>query len=237
MKLSIVLPCYNEAENLPLILEGYRASWRPDLEAELVLVDNGSTDTTQEVLAQALGQADLAFARSIRVPVNVGYGHGIATGLRAARGEFLAFSHADMQCSPADVFRAYDVLCREPDPLRALVKGRRAWRGLGPAIFTTGMGVASSAILGRKLGDINGQPKVFHRSFFEGPASNPPDQMHMFDLYMLYRARRAGLRVVEIPVVFGERAHGESKWALNLGSRWRSIKSTIGYAWRLRIEP
>jgi glycosyltransferase involved in cell wall biosynthesis len=120
LRLSIVLPCYNEAESLPLLLGRYAAVWE-DLPAELILVDNGSTDDTAQVLGRELARPEYAFARAVTVPANQGYGHGIFTGLQAARGEFLAFSHADMQCSPADVFAAYHRLQAEPEPERALV--------------------------------------------------------------------------------------------------------------------
>ena len=99
IQLSIVLPCYNEADNLPLILAGYAKAWRADMAAELILVNNGSTDHSAEVLQRELANPDYAFARSVLVEENQGYGHGIFTGLQAARGEFLAFSHADMQCA------------------------------------------------------------------------------------------------------------------------------------------
>jgi glycosyltransferase involved in cell wall biosynthesis len=230
--LSIVLPCYNEADNLPLLLEGYRQAWR-DLPAELILVDNGSTDSTAEVLAQELARPDLAFARTVRIPQNRGYGHGLYAGLQAARGEFVAFSHADMQCSPADVFKAYDRLMAAPKPDRTLVKGRRSGREFSAALITVGMSLLASTILLAPLTDINAQPKVFHRSHLDR-LSQPPDGFQ-FDLYVLYRARQAGLRILTIPVVFGERVHGQSKSAFNIFARYRTVWAIMTYIFRLRF--
>jgi len=105
---SVVLPCYNEAENLLMILAGYRRVWRDS--CELVLVNNGSTDNTAKFLEQELAKAENSFVRSVLVPVNQGYGYGVMAGVRAAKGEVIAVSHADMQCDPLDVFRAYDRL-------------------------------------------------------------------------------------------------------------------------------
>src|SRR5262245_4994150 len=119
-ELSIVLPCYNEAENLPPLLGRYAQVWE-DLPAELILVDNGSTDHTEAVLRREL--PNHPFARTVKVEKNQGYGHGIMTGLRAARGEFLAFSHADQQSRPDDVFAAYHRLKSAPNPRLTLVKG------------------------------------------------------------------------------------------------------------------
>src|SRR5437764_14461896 len=62
--LSIVLPCYNEAENLPPLLARYAQVWE-DLPAELILVDNGSTDHTEAVLRREL--PNYPFARTVKV--------------------------------------------------------------------------------------------------------------------------------------------------------------------------
>jgi glycosyltransferase involved in cell wall biosynthesis len=233
-RLSIILPCYNEAENLPPLLAAYAAEWSAQsLPTELILVDNGSTDGTAQVLARELARPELAFARAVTVPVNRGFGHGTLTGLRAARGEVLAFSHADMQYKPADCFAAYRLLLSQPDSAHALVKGQRAPRGWQAALVTNTMAALASAVLLMPLTDINAQPKVFHRSHLDR-LLDPPDGFQ-FDLYVLFTARRAGLRVLTVPVVFGRRAHGQSKWAFSFISRYRTIWATIVYIFKLRF--
>jgi glycosyltransferase involved in cell wall biosynthesis len=233
LQLSIVLPCYNEAENLPPLLERYAQVWE-DLPAELLLVNNGSTDNTADVLERELRRPELAFARAVDVAKNRGYGHGIFTGLRAARGEYLAYSHADMQCNPADVFAAYHRLRQEPEPAKALVKGKRAQRRLSDSMVTNVMAAIATGVLWRRLTDINAQPKVFHHSHLARLAA-PPDGFQ-FDLYVLYRARQAGLKILTVPVVFGQRAFGQSKWAFSFLSRYRTIWATIRYIFHLRFS-
>jgi glycosyltransferase involved in cell wall biosynthesis len=231
-RLSIVLPCYNEADTLPILLEGYRAVWE-DLPAELILVDNGSTDNTSQVLQRELSQQNYSFARTVLVPKNRGYGHGIFTGLQAAKGEYVAFSHADMQCSPADLFRAYHELVSTVDPAKALVKGKRiSSRGFSAFLVTFGMTVLASTILTTRLNEINAQPKVFHRSHLDA-LTEPPDGFQ-FDLYVLYKARKRRLKIISIPVEFGARAHGESKWAFSFLSRYRTIWATVVFIFKLR---
>jgi glycosyltransferase involved in cell wall biosynthesis len=228
MKLSIVLPCYNEADNLPILVEGYRAVWE-DLPAELILVDNGSTDHTKDVLASVV---NAPFVRSVRVPVNRGYGHGIHTGLTAATGEVVGFSHADMQCPPGDLFRAYHALIARPDPKTAIIKGKRAARPWQDEMVTGGMGLIASTVLGLPLSDINAQPKVFTRDLRDRLTS-PPDGFE-YDLYVLHTALTSGCALETIPVTFGERAHGESKWKFSLFSRWRTILRVMRYIFALR---
>lgn len=233
-RLSVVLPCYNEADNLPPLLAAYAQEWARQLvPAELILVDNGSTDHTAEVLRRELAQPELAFARVVRVAHNRGFGHGTFTGLQAARGEVIGFSHADMQYLPQDVFDAYHCLMVAADPARVLVKGKRAARGLSASLVTNTMAVLASTVLLMPLTDINAQPKVFHRSHLPR-LTDPPDGFQ-FDLYVLYTARRAGLKVLTVPVVFGKRAHGQSKWAFSFLSRYRTIWATIVYIFRLRF--
>ena len=124
---SIVVPCYNEAESLPRLLADFEAlTAGVQVDWELVLVDNGSTDRTAAVLARELKLPGRGFARVVTVPPpNVGYGHGIMTGLQAANGDLLAWTHADGQTPPADVLRAFDALLSAPDPRRTFVTGRR----------------------------------------------------------------------------------------------------------------
>jgi glycosyltransferase involved in cell wall biosynthesis len=233
-RLTVVLPCYNEADNLPPLLECYAQEWQAQrLPAELILVDNGSTDHTAEVLARELARPALAFARVVRVPANRGYGHGAFTGLQAARGEVIGISHADMQYAPKDLFDAYHRLMAAPEPARVLVKGKRAARGLSAALVTNTMAALASAVLLMPLTDINAQPKVFHRSHL-ARLTHPPDGFQ-FDLYVLYTALRAGLKVMTVPVVFGRRAHGQSKWAFSFLSRYRTIWATIVYIFQLRL--
>jgi len=233
VEFSIVLPCYNEARNLPPLLARYRQVWQ-DLPAELILVDNGSTDDTAAVLARELARPELGFARSVRIAQNLGYGHGIHTGLRAARGRYLGYSHADQQCNPADLFAALHLLAGQPDPEKALVKGRRARRDPGAELVTATLSAVATTVLGTLLTDINAQPKVFCRSHF-ARLQHPPLGFE-YDLYVLHEARRAGLRVVPLPVVFGRRGHGASKWAFSLASRARTIRAMLAYVFVLRLR-
>ena len=93
MKFSLIIPCFNEAKNIPLLLESCVGVAKVG-EVEVILVDNGSTDDTPEVLAKAL--KDYPGCRSIRVDLNQGYGFGILAGLNCAEGDILGWTHADL---------------------------------------------------------------------------------------------------------------------------------------------
>lgn len=229
MKLSLVIPCYNEAANLPLLLDRCRPiALRPDI--EIILVDNGSTDASPAVLAELL--KDTPGCRSVRVDVNQGYGFGILSGLRAATGDVLAWTHADLQTNPADALTAFALFRDSASPQTLFVKGRRSGRPAMDVLFTAGMSAFETILTGKPMRDINAQPTMFHRSFFERWTAPPSD--FSLDLYAFWRARIAKLTIARIPVMFGERAHGVSHWNTGFAAKWRFIKRTVDYSLRLR---
>ncbi len=226
--LSVVLPCYNESASIPAIV-GRFAEFASRGDFELILVDNGSTDGTPQVLAGVL--AGNAFARSVRVEKNRGYGDGILTGLRAARGEVLAWSHADMQTDPGDVFRALQLYESDADRKRVLIKGNRRGRALGQRAISRGMEVVALVLLRRRMTEINAQPKLFHRSLLDHLPNAPID--FNFDVYVLYEALRHGWHVRTIEVEFPPRRHGQSHWAATFRSRARTIRRSMVFMFRL----
>lgn len=227
MRFSLVIPCYNEAANLPLLLERCKElAVRPGI--EVVLVDNGSTDDTPRLLASLLPQ--YPGCRSIRVDVNRGYGFGIVSGLRAAEGDILGWTHADMQTDPQDALRGLALFEQHGDGI--FVKGRRYGRPLADSAFTVAMSIFETVLLARPLWDINAQPTMFARGFFVSWLS-PPDDFSL-DLYACHQARCSGLAVHRFPVRFGARAHGVSHWNVNWAAKWRFIRRTVEFSLTLR---
>src|SRR5262249_1737560 len=190
LKLSLIIPCYNEEKNLPLLIERLKSIMSRE-DVEVILVDNGSTDGSSQVLSKLLeGQERI---RSIRGPVNEGYGYGILSVLRAAGGGYLGWSHADMQTDPNDALRALEVIEYKGNPEKMYVKGRRYGRPLFDVFFMIGMSCFETLYLGKPLWDINAQPNIFPRSFFDSWREPPHD--FSLDLYAYYEAHRTGLEV------------------------------------------
>jgi len=229
--LSVAIPCYNEARNIPLILTRCKEVIRRD-DVEIILVDNGSTDDSPAVLGAMLPSCP--FARSIRVDRNLGYGFGILAGLRSARGEYIGWTHADMQTDPGDCMRGLEMLLRRQDPENVFLKGSRKGRPALDECFTIGMSLFESAYLGTPLWDINAQPNIFHRSFFL-KWRNPPHDFSL-DLYALLMAKRTGVEVVRIEVRFPPRLHGQSNWNTSLASKWKFIRRTLSFSRSLKKE-
>lgn len=232
MKLSIIVPCYNESKNIPLILEKFASVIKRD-DIEVLLVNNGSTDNSEEILKDLIPK--YYFAKVVKVDINQGYGFGIVSGLREAKGEFIGYTHADMQTDPADPIKALEILENEPNAKNCFVKGDRKGRPLFDQFFTIGMSLFETIYLQTKLWDINAQPNIFHRSFFESIQNDCPKDFSL-DLYFLYMAKKNGLKIIRFDVIFPERIHGTSSWNSGLGSKWKFIKRTVEFSFKLKKE-
>ena len=227
MKFSPIIPCYNESANLPLLLERCKSlAGQPGV--EVILIDNGSTDDSLLVLERLLPA--YPGCRSIRVETNQGYGFGILSGLRAAQGEILGWTHADLQTDPMDALRGLAYFDQHGPEI--FVKGRRHGRPVADVAFTLGMSVFETLLLAKSLWDINAQPTMFSRSLFLQWESAPSD--FSLDLYAYYQARINDLPVHRFPVHFGERAHGVSHWNVNWAAKWKFIHRTVDFSLKLK---
>jgi glycosyltransferase involved in cell wall biosynthesis len=229
MKMSIVIPCYNEARNIPLIYERIKELDLVKNEIEIILVNNGSTDNSAEVFKQF---SNFQNTKIVKVEVNQGYGFGILSGLKECTGEFLGWTHADMQTDPKDLLRAFNIIKENNFAKEIFVKGDRKGRPLFDQFFTSGMSLFETLYMGTRLYDINAQPNVFSRSFYHS-WENPPNDFSL-DLYAYYLAKKAKLKIKRFDVLFPERIHGESNWNTSFSAKWKFIKRTINFSTELK---
>ncbi|MDR1657154.1 MAG: glycosyltransferase [Deltaproteobacteria bacterium] len=230
-KLSLVIPCYNEAPSLPGLLKRLDMAALSDARVEFVLVDNGSSDSSVEAIKSAACQRPNLLT-AIRIEGNRGFGFGVLQGLAVAKGEFLGWSHADLQTDPLDALRALEIIDQHPDPEKLYLKGTRCARPASDLVFTLGMSFFETLFFQSFLWDINAQPNIFHRSFFTS-WKNPPHDFAL-ELYALALARRYELKVIRFPVLFENRRHGISRWNVNWRSKIRFIKRTLSFSIKLR---
>lgn len=155
MSVSIVIPAKNEAAALPKLLQSIIAL-QP--EAEVIVVDDGSTDSTAEVVAQS-------GARVISHPYSKGNGAAVKTGARAAKGDVIVFMDGDGQHRAEDIAR----LLEHIDAGYDLVVGARghesqaSWgRDLANGIYNW----LASKVVGRKVEDLTSGFRAVRRQFF-----------------------------------------------------------------------
>lgn len=227
ISLSIVIPCFNENDNIPILLEKFDQVMEPDIDIEVVLVENGSTDDSATTIQKLLPK--YRFARVVTVEVNQGYGYGILRGLETCKSEYIGWTHADLQTDPKDVINAYHHLQHG----NIFVKGNRKNRSVFDQFFTTGMSIFETLLLRVRLSDINGQPNIFPRTFYEKWQSPPND--FSLDLYAFYQARKMKMDVIRLDVQFPNRINGESKWNNEgMKSKIKFIKRTVSFSLELK---
>ena len=100
MKYSIVIPCYNEEENLPRLLESIQ-ELAIGQNIEFLLVENGSKDNSYAIMKSLV--PNVPNVRIVKVDVNQGLGYGIYQGIKQAQGEYIGWMHADLQTPISDI--------------------------------------------------------------------------------------------------------------------------------------
>lgn len=232
--LSLVLPCYNEKDNLKALFQRLDTlAETAEFPMEIILVDNGSTDGSDLIFQEELSIRNSEVFKVHRVEKNIGYGYGILSGLRAAKGDVLSVTHADRQTDPLDVIKAYKIYTDFNNPM-LLVKGFRKNRKSSEAFFSFGMGLLASFALGTRLTEINAQPKLFSTSFFNQFHEKAPHDFSL-DLYFLYCAKKKGA-IKDFPVYFAKRVAGVAKGGSgsSFKVRWKLIKRSFQYIFELR---
>ena len=214
MKYSIVIPCFNEEGTIKLILEKTK---NPFLEnnIELILVNNGSTDNSKEILYKNI--INYPHATYIDLEKNLGYGGGILKGLSHCKGEIIGWTHADLQTDPIDCITAFKEYKNISKYQNIFIKGNRKNRPLYDKFFTFGMSLFETFLLGKLIYDINAQPTIFPKKFFNSWI-NPPKDFSL-DLYSYYLAKKNNYKIKRINVYFHKRISGQSKWNINFISR------------------
>ena len=230
INLSIVIPCYNESESIPILLKNFSQKLnRKDV--ELIIVNNGSNDLTKSKLFNLKKKYN--FLKTIHIKKNIGYGNGILKGLKKAKGDFMAWTHADLQTDPYDVIKCFEKFKKELSP-KSFIKGRRYERPLKDAIFAIGMSFFEIFVLKEFLWDINAQPNIIHKKFFKSLNKIPLD--FSFDLFFYYNAKKRNLKILRFPVKFLKRQFGQSHWNFNFKNKMKFIKRTIKYSLDLKKQ-
>ena len=202
-EISIVVPCYNESKNLKLLLNRCKNILKTkNIEIEIVIVNNGSNDCTKELLDSLKLSKNF---KIVHLDVNYGYGNGIMEGLKNSSHKYLAWTHADLQTDIFDVIRGIKYYNKNS----IFVKGRRIKREFFSKILSLGMTLYCFLVLRVWVNEINAQPKIFSKIFFDEIRDNAPSDFSL-DLYFCINALRFG-KIEEFPVIFEQRQFGEAK--------------------------
>jgi len=233
INLSLVLPCYNEEKNIAFLCNEFLTLSFNDIKAELILVNNGSEDNTKSEIDKAINNninKNISI-KLVHLKKNVGYGGGISEGLKHASGEYIGWSHADLQTPLRDFLKLYN-----------LIKGKKNILGKGFRTNNRGFdGIVSrlhenlaSFVLGVKMKEVNAQPKIFNKELMSN-FSKMPYKWTTLDTYVMYVCLKNKIEVKTIDVVFNTRKFGQSKWKSNFKSFICHIFFNVLYLFKLRF--
>jgi dolichol-phosphate mannosyltransferase len=201
---SVVLPAYNERDNLAeLVPETIEVLHAAGLTFEIVVVDDGSTDGTRELMRERAG-TDIV---SVRLRRNAGKSAALDAGLAEARGEYIVLMDADGQDDPAEIPRLVAAL--DAGDGLDLVTGRRSVRQDRLVKRTTSRvyNRVTSVVTGVPGRDFNSGLKAMRRELATGLELY--GELHR---YIPVLAQWRGFRVGELDVAHHPRRHGESKF-------------------------
>jgi dolichol-phosphate mannosyltransferase len=214
--LSIVVPLYNEEENVP-VLQSEIERAMVGLDYEIVFVDDASTDRTASVIRANEGVVLVRFNK------NEGQSAAMLAGMRVARGETIVLMDGDLQNDPLDIPKLLDALNSGAD-LACGYRVRRA-DSLSKKITSRVANFVRSRVVGDGIRDTGCTLKAMRRECV--PALVPFRGMHRFIPALI---KNAGFRIVEVPVSHRPRRFGVSKYGL--GNRAvRATTDMLGVAW------
>lgn len=228
--LSVVAPMHNEAGAAAALAAEIGAALA-DIDHEIIIVDDASTDGTLDALKAA--RAGLPQLRILRHGRNAGQSRAIRTGVLAARGAVVATLDGDGQNDPADIPALYRMLMESGGRL-AMVAGERRGRQDSAAkkAASRAANAIRRAVLKDGAADAGCGLKVFRReAFLRLPYF---DHMHR---YLPALMAREGFGAAFAPVSHRARAHGSSKYT-NIGRALVAVRDLLGVMWlKARARP
>jgi glycosyltransferase involved in cell wall biosynthesis len=204
----VIIPCYNERATVATLLDQVRAVDLGEIEKEIVVVDDFSTDGTRDVLREqaAAGNIDLHL-----LPRNCGKGAAVREGLRHADGDIVLIQDADLEYDPAD----YPILLRPILTGRAKVvygsrflgehKAMYFWHMVGNQLLT----LITNILFDSTLTDMETCYKVFTRDI--ATRLRLRSDRWGFDPEITAKIMRMGHRIYEVPISYAGREHWEGK--------------------------
>jgi glycosyltransferase involved in cell wall biosynthesis len=220
--LSVIVPVFNERQTVAEVIRRIRAAEVP-VDVEVIVVDDGSTDGTDKVLA-AVGDSTV---RVIAHPQNRGKGAAIRTGMEVVRGDLVLIQDADLEYDPDDWIRLLEPILRGK---ARVVYGSRFTgerKNMLPLhwIGNRLLSLITNVLYSSTLSDMETCYKLFDRRVLEG-LTIESDRFE-FEPEITAKVMRRGHRIYEVPISYAGREVSEGKkitWRDGFGAVWALIK-------------
>jgi len=225
MHISIVIPAYNEKTTVSFIVKQALTAFLPEgIGREVIVVDDGSTDGTSEILNRFHDHPEV---RVFCLPQNSGKAAALARGIQEATGEIIIIQDADFEYSPQNYSRLIEPILKNEAPV---VYGSRFLGTIANMTFTNRAAnilsnITFNLIYGTHLTDIN----TCHKAF-ESPVIKKIEitsHNFAFETEVSAKITQKGLKIVEIPIAYQARTVSEGKkinWAKAMEMFWGIIQ-------------
>mmetsp|Transcript_3126 Transcript_3126/g.6145 ORF Transcript_3126/g.6145 Transcript_3126/m.6145 type:complete len:239 (+) Transcript_3126:175-891(+) len=217
VKYSIILPTYNERDNIGLIVcLLVRTLTQKHVDFEVVIVDDNSPDGTQDIirkLQQAYGEARVLLRAR---PGKLGLGTAYMHGLKHCSGEFVVIMDADLSHHPKAI---PEMIAQQERDNSDIVTGTRySSRGGGVhgwdlrrKLTSRVANYLASTLLRPGVSDLTGSFRLYRKPVLETLVSQAVSKGYVFQMEMIIRARQNSFSISEVPVTFVDRVYGSSK--------------------------
>ena len=218
MKLSVVIPCYNEEKNVAPLLQACVDTFATRLDSyELVFVNDGSTDGTWEAL-KALGQAGLCPVKLVNLSRNFGKESAMVAGLQKTAGEYVTLLDADLQQSPEIVMQMVEFLDNNPDFDSVAAYQENRTEGRFTAWCKKRFYRTMARVCDLDIHEGASDFRTFRRSVADALLSIRESDRFSKGIFSW-----VGFRTHFIPYTANQRQHGVSTW-----SYWKLVRYAIG---------
>lgn len=211
MKVDLGVLCYNESRNLSSILETIVKIKQdlPEVDLQVMVINNGSTDATEELLLEI--EKEKNFVRHIKIPVNKGYGFGVRAGLAELTGDVVGFMWGDNQFDASILKTMIQAFLDNPSVQMAKTYRTKRYDGRSRLIVSKIYQIIFRLLYGIYTRDINSGPKLFRKNFFEKLLPLHSDDWFVDAELMIKTVRNCKPEnVVEFPIIFYPRKFGKS---------------------------
>ena len=222
MKYSIIIPCYNEMNNINNLI--HRITPLQNIyDLEYILVENGSKDNSKAYFRDTV-EGKYAAIMVVYVDINRGYGYGLQQGMKVAEGDYIGWIHADLQVPPEELMQFFDEIERNSPRGKLFLKGRRTNRSLFDLFFTNAQSVFNTCLFWRKMYDVGAVPVLFNKELLAESSIDDMANDFSIELYIYKEALRLGYQVIRFKVKLLIREKGNSSWNHGLRSKIKQSK-------------
>jgi len=230
--LTIILPCYNEEENIDILFSNFYKLKNKLDNICILFFNNGSSDNTLKRIIENINKYQYKNFKYASIEKNNGYGYGLKIALKETESKFIGISHADLQIpikETIDIANKYLNSNTEN-----LFMGKRKGRDAIDNLFTRGMLIFVNLLTKNKFLDINAQPK-FINNIKEYNFSNFPDDFN-FDLHLLLKTKNLNKKIEYFEIEFLRRTAGKSKGGGSILGKFKLTYSTLKYLIKKNIN-